>query len=71
MSKSQRSCISTHTSLVSDALCGEESIGFHGEPELAVICDECDRLGRELDGDHEAWMQAAIDAVTHVFRHAA
>jgi hypothetical protein len=58
----------THTSLVSHALCGEESIGFQGEPELAVICDDCDRIGRELGHDPEAWMQVAV-AVT--FRKAA
>ncbi len=30
----------THTSLVVESLCGEQA-ELHGEPDLAVICDEC------------------------------
>jgi hypothetical protein len=48
----------THTTLSLDALCGhDEPIGFHGEPDLAVICEDCDRIGRELAGDPAGWMR--------------
>jgi hypothetical protein len=60
----------TRTSLVGDALCGQEPIGFHGEPELAVICEECDRLGRELGGEPADWVRVAV-VETHMLRHAA
>jgi hypothetical protein len=30
----------THTTLVVEALCGEQA-EFHGEPDLGVLCDEC------------------------------
>ena len=60
----------TRTSLVSHALCGEDSIAFHGEPDLAVMCEECDWLGRELHGDPETSMRVTV-AGTHVLRHAA
>jgi hypothetical protein len=53
----------THTTLVSDALCGCEPVAFDGEPELAVICDECDRIASELGGDRAAWMRVAAVTV--------
>jgi hypothetical protein len=31
----------THTSLVADALCGEIGIDRLGEPDLAIVCEEC------------------------------
>ncbi len=33
----------TRSSLLTDALCGE-LLTFHGEPDLAVICEQCNRL---------------------------
>jgi hypothetical protein len=48
----------THTTLSLDALCGHgEPIEFHGEPDLAVICEDCDRIGRELAADPGGWMR--------------
>jgi hypothetical protein len=38
-----------------EALCGE-SVHLDGEPDIAVICEDCDRLGREAGGDPSEWV---------------
>jgi len=30
-----------------------------GEPDIAVICEHCDRLGREAGGDPGEWVTEA------------
>ena len=45
----------THTTLVVEALCGEPA-GLHGEPDLAVLCDECLEHARALGIDIEVWV---------------
>jgi hypothetical protein len=46
--------LTTHSFLV-EALCGEP-VHLDGEPDVAVICEDCDRLGREAGGDHAEWV---------------
>ena len=58
----------TQASFLRDALCGG-SVSFDGEPDLAVICDDCDRLGREAGGDPDTWVVTSAD--THLELHAA
>jgi hypothetical protein len=41
-----------------EALCGEP-VHLDGEPDIAVICEDCDRLGREADGDPGEWVGGA------------
>lgn len=41
-----------------DALCGE-SVHLDGEPDIAVICEDCDRLGGEVGGDPGEWVTDA------------
>ena len=48
----------THTTLVLEALCGEQ-VAFHDEPELSVVCDECLELARALGADLETWVSGA------------
>jgi hypothetical protein len=38
----------THTTLSDEALCGEAVVDVDGEPDLAIVCEECDRIGREV-----------------------
>jgi hypothetical protein len=45
----------THTSLIVESLCGEE-VGFHGEPDLAVICDECIAIAVVAGADASSWL---------------
>ena len=45
----------TARSFIVEALCGE-SVHLDGEPDLAVICEDCDRLGRETGGDPDEWV---------------
>ena len=45
----------THTTLVVEALCGE-SADLHGEPDLAVLCDDCLEHARALGVDVEMWI---------------
>jgi hypothetical protein len=45
----------TEYSFLVEALCGEP-VHLDGEPDRAVICEECDRLGREADGDPGEWV---------------
>jgi hypothetical protein len=49
--------LTTHSFLV-EALCGE-SVHLDGEPDIAVICEDCDRLGREASGDPGEWVSGA------------
>jgi hypothetical protein len=37
-----------------EALCGE-LVHLNGEPDLAVICEDCDRLAGEAGGDPGQW----------------
>ena len=48
----------TARSFLVEALCGEP-VHLDGEPDLAVICEDCDRLGREADGDPCEWVSGA------------
>jgi len=45
----------THTTLVVEALCGDPT-GLHGEPDLAVLCDECLEHARALGVDVDVWV---------------
>ena len=45
----------THTTLIVEALCGEPA-GLHGEPDLAVLCDECLEHASALGIDIEVWV---------------
>ena len=45
----------THTTLIVEALCGEP-VELHGEPDLAVLCDECLERARALRIDVSVWM---------------
>jgi hypothetical protein len=45
----------THTTLIVEALCGEPA-GLHGEPDLAVLCDECLEHARALGIDIAVWV---------------
>lgn len=48
----------TARSFFVEALCGEP-VALDGEPDIAVICEDCDRLGREAGGDPDEWVTAA------------
>ena len=48
----------TARSFLVEALCGEP-VHLDGEPDIAVICEDCDRLGREADGDPDEWVRGA------------
>jgi hypothetical protein len=50
----------TQASFLSEALCGE-AVGLDGEPDLAVICEDCDRLAREAGGDPDRWVADVAD----------
>jgi hypothetical protein len=41
-----------------EALCGEP-VHLDGEPDIAVICENCNRLGREAGGDPGDWVSGA------------
>ena len=45
----------THTTLLSEGLCGEPA-GLHGEPDLPVMCDACLDHARVLGVDIEIWI---------------
>lgn len=53
--------LTAHSFLV-EGLCGEP-VSLDGEPDIAVICEDCDRLGREADGDPDEWVSGATDRV--------
>lgn len=53
----------THTTLVAEALCGEKVV-WHGEPDGALICPDCDELARFAETDHAAWLAEAQVAPT-------
>jgi hypothetical protein len=44
----------TTRSFLVESLCGE-TVGVDGEPESAVICEECHALAVAAGGDPEAW----------------
>lgn len=48
----------TARSFLIEALCAER-VHLDGEPDLAVICEDCDRLGREAGGDRGEWVTNA------------
>ena len=48
----------TARSFLVDALCGEP-IHLDGGPDIPVICEDCDRLGRESGGDPDEWVTDA------------
>jgi hypothetical protein len=48
----------TAHSFLTEAL-GGEPVHLDGEPDIAVICEDCDRLGREADGDPGEWASGA------------
>lgn len=48
----------TARSFLVEALCGEAAC-LDGEPDIAVICEECDKLGREAGGDPGTWVAEA------------
>ena len=48
----------TARSFLVEALCGEP-LQLDGEPDIAVICEDCDRLGREAGGDPAEWVVGA------------
>ena len=43
-----------------EALCSEP-VGLDEEPDLAVICEDCDRLAREAGGDPDGWVTTIVD----------
>ena len=45
----------THTTLVVEALCGEPA-DLHGEPDLAVFCNDCLEHARALGVDIQVWV---------------
>jgi hypothetical protein len=57
---SSRAVHLTHTTLTGEALCGESGIDCLGEPDLAAICEDCDRIGRELGLEHDHWSVVQI-----------
>ena len=52
----------TVRSFLVEALCGEP-VHLDGEPDLAVICEDCDGLGREAGGDPAEWFTDAVAGV--------
>ena len=50
----------TQASFLTQALCGEP-VGLDGEPDLAVICEDCDRLAREARADPDGWVADVAD----------
>jgi len=46
----------THTSLLAEALCGEE-VSHHGEPELALICERCLAEADAAGADVSLWLE--------------
>ena len=45
----------TARSFLVEAVCGE-IVGFDGEPEIPVMCDECHSLAVAGGGDPSAWV---------------
>ena len=52
----------TARSFLVEALCGEFA-HLDAEPDIAVICEDCDRLGREAGGDPGEWVTEAVVCV--------
>lgn len=53
------------------ALCGETSVDLLGEPDLAVICEQCDAAATARGGDPADWRHVPGLAPTVVLRQAA
>ena len=49
----------THTTLSDEALCGEAVVDVEGEPDLATVCEECDRIGRKVGQDQDEWARVS------------
>ena len=49
----------THTTLFAEALCGEAAIDCLGTPDLVVLCEECDRIGRDGGEERAQWAYVA------------
>ena len=45
----------TERSFLVEALCGE-IVGIEGEPDVAIICDDCHALAMGAGGDPAAWV---------------
>jgi hypothetical protein len=45
----------TTRSFLVESLCGE-TVGLDGEPESAVICEDCHSLAVAAGGDPESWL---------------
>jgi hypothetical protein len=45
----------TERSFLVEALCGE-TVGSDGEPDVAVICEDCHALAVAAGGDPAAWV---------------
>ncbi len=52
----------THTTLVVEGLCGE-TVGFHGEPDLAVVCVDCLEVAASFGIDVRAWSEESLVVV--------
>lgn len=52
----------TARSFLREGLCSEPVV-FDDEPDGALICDECDQLGREAGGDPDYWVAVASGSV--------
>jgi|KBSMisStaDraftv2_1062788.scaffolds.fasta_scaffold2103217_1 hypothetical protein len=50
----------SHTTLVVEALCGIEA-DHHGEPDLAMICDQCLEQALLLGADISLWFDQATN----------
>jgi hypothetical protein len=50
----------TQSSFLTEALCGEP-VELDGEPDLAVICEDCDRFACEAGGDPDGWVADVAD----------
>jgi len=47
----------TARSFLVESLCGE-AVGLDGDPDVAVICEECHELAVAYGGDPESWVVA-------------
>ena len=45
----------TERSFLVEALCGE-AVGSDGEPDVAIICEDCHALAVAAGGDPAAWV---------------
>jgi hypothetical protein len=52
----------THTTLVHEGVCGEP-VTHHGEPDLAVICEDCLAAALALDEDVSLWYRVTEEPI--------